>query len=145
MWAVDDQFCVQPKCSCSETILSYLKLVDRAGVTARKIRDVPSHRYNHLTRKTDSLSEWPATGPSQTDLFGALKAANPKLDEHLRFRQLILQTLYIRMEMEQTKSLFGSLAATPRPKIGRNDPCPCGSGRKYKHCCLNKPSRLSDA
>jgi hypothetical protein len=24
------------------------------------------------------------------------------------------------------------------PKIGRNDPCPCGSGRKYKHCCLNK-------
>ena len=21
------------------------------------------------------------------------------------------------------------------PKIGRNDPCPCGSGRKYKHCC----------
>ena len=22
-----------------------------------------------------------------------------------------------------------------RPKIGRNDPCPCGSGRKSKHCC----------
>ena len=20
-------------------------------------------------------------------------------------------------------------------KIGRNDPCPCGSGKKYKHCC----------
>jgi uncharacterized protein len=20
-------------------------------------------------------------------------------------------------------------------KIGRNEPCPCGSGRKYKHCC----------
>ncbi|KAB1441280.1 type I methionyl aminopeptidase [Pseudodesulfovibrio senegalensis] len=24
-------------------------------------------------------------------------------------------------------------------KIGRNDPCPCGSGRKYKQCCLGKP------
>jgi SEC-C motif domain protein len=24
------------------------------------------------------------------------------------------------------------------PKTGRNDPCPCGSGKKYKHCCLNK-------
>ena len=24
------------------------------------------------------------------------------------------------------------------PKIGRNGPCPCGSGRKYKHCCLPK-------
>ncbi|MBN1648071.1 MAG: SEC-C domain-containing protein [Spirochaetales bacterium] len=21
---------------------------------------------------------------------------------------------------------------------GRNDPCPCGSGKKYKHCCNNK-------
>ena len=23
------------------------------------------------------------------------------------------------------------------PKVGRNDPCPCGSGKKYKKCCLN--------
>jgi len=23
----------------------------------------------------------------------------------------------------------------PNPKIGRNDPCPCGSGKKYKKCC----------
>ena len=32
-------------------------------------------------------------------------------------------------------------AATYRrsvPKIGRNDPCPCGSGRKYKQCCAGK-------
>ena len=27
---------------------------------------------------------------------------------------------------------------------GRNDPCPCGSGKKYKHCCaLLKKDRLS--
>jgi len=24
-----------------------------------------------------------------------------------------------------------------QPKIGRNDPCPCGSGKKYKKCCMN--------
>jgi hypothetical protein len=34
------------------------------------------------------------------------------------------------------------LLAPPAPvraavKVGRNDPCPCGSGRKYKHCCLD--------
>lgn len=23
-------------------------------------------------------------------------------------------------------------------KVGRNDPCPCGSGKKYKQCCMNK-------
>jgi uncharacterized protein len=31
-------------------------------------------------------------------------------------------------------------AATPtirrlEPKTGRNDPCPCGSGKKFKQCC----------
>lgn len=26
------------------------------------------------------------------------------------------------------------------PGIGRNDPCPCGSGKKFKHCCLGKES-----
>lgn len=25
-----------------------------------------------------------------------------------------------------------------KQKIGRNDPCPCGSGKKYKHCCMGK-------
>jgi len=24
------------------------------------------------------------------------------------------------------------------PKVGRNAPCPCGSGKKYKNCCLKK-------
>ena len=23
-------------------------------------------------------------------------------------------------------------------KLGRNEPCPCGSGKKYKNCCLGK-------
>ncbi|MBV9179910.1 MAG: SEC-C domain-containing protein [Acidobacteria bacterium] len=26
-------------------------------------------------------------------------------------------------------------------KIGRNDPCPCGSSKKYKHCCPAMPHR----
>lgn len=25
-------------------------------------------------------------------------------------------------------------------KPGRNEPCPCGSGKKYKKCCLNNPA-----
>ncbi|MEM1182721.1 MAG: SEC-C metal-binding domain-containing protein [Acidobacteriota bacterium] len=29
-----------------------------------------------------------------------------------------------------------------RPKIGRNDPCPCGNGRKYKKCCGRKASAI---
>jgi len=33
--------------------------------------------------------------------------------------------------------LRGSAPAAGR-KVGRNDPCPCGSGKKYKKCCLNQ-------
>jgi hypothetical protein len=28
-------------------------------------------------------------------------------------------------------------------KIGRNALCPCGSGKKYKHCCIEKTSSMS--
>lgn len=31
-----------------------------------------------------------------------------------------------------------------KKKIGRNDPCPCNSGRKYKKCCLNKMGAFSE-
>ena len=31
-------------------------------------------------------------------------------------------------------------------KVGRNDPCPCGSGKKYKKCCIPvyKPQSLEE-
>ena len=29
--------------------------------------------------------------------------------------------------------------ARDEPRVGRNDPCPCGSGKKFKKCCMNKP------
>src|SRR5262245_3858827 len=31
-----------------------------------------------------------------------------------------------------------------RMKIQRNDPCPCGSGKKYKQCCLGKDEQKKD-
>ncbi|HAO21754.1 MAG: hypothetical protein BWK80_28225 [Desulfobacteraceae bacterium IS3] len=41
--------------------------------------------------------------------------------------------------------MFPPSSSQPRlagkQKIGRNDPCPCGSGKKYKKCCLMKKQR----
>jgi len=31
------------------------------------------------------------------------------------------------------------------PKTGRNDPCPCGSGQKYKRCCMDKDQAAEHA
>jgi uncharacterized protein len=41
----------------------------------------------------------------------------------------------------QPMQQLGVTAAKTIPKVGRNDPCPCGSGRKYKRCCLIRGSR----
>ncbi len=34
------------------------------------------------------------------------------------------------------------LLPPPKKKIGRNDPCPCGSGKKFKKCCIKKQDLL---
>jgi len=36
------------------------------------------------------------------------------------------------------KLLAYQFTTVPKQKVGRNDPCPCGSGKKYKKCCINK-------
>ena len=37
--------------------------------------------------------------------------------------------------VEQAQSVATPQISKPSPKVGRNDPCPCGSGKKYKKCC----------
>ena len=44
----------------------------------------------------------------------------------------------IRYEGVDEDTGNGGAAATGTRRVGRNDPCPCGSGRKYKKCCLGK-------
>lgn len=41
-------------------------------------------------------------------------------------------------EKEYKSSFHGELTVIKGEKVGRNDPCPCGSGKKYKKCCLGK-------
>jgi uncharacterized protein len=36
------------------------------------------------------------------------------------------------------------VASNPYKNVGRNDPCPCGSGKKFKKCCLNKDGLIAD-
>ena len=45
-----------------------------------------------------------------------------------------------QLKTPRIKKRFGLPAEAPRSgaKVGRNDPCPCGSGKKYKKCCYPK-------
>ena len=93
----------------------------------------------------------------------SLKIQNPieEMDENTEVNLgYDLETLYKNMvdakadwlyELPQWNSIFSeekrkelyleqkkSGTVVKGPKIGRNDPCPCGSGKKYKHCCGRK-------
>lgn len=53
------------------------------------------------------------------------------------------------MSEKDLEKMFRAMERTLNPpirkkKIGRNDPCPCGSGKKYKFCCMNKPKEPVD-
>jgi SEC-C motif-containing protein len=47
-----------------------------------------------------------------------------------------------RWFFENGEALVPKPVVRDAPKIGRNEPCPCGSGKKYKKCC-GAPSRTS--
>lgn len=41
-------------------------------------------------------------------------------------------------EKPSSKSVVVNKKPEPKKKIGRNEPCPCGSGKKFKKCCIKK-------
>jgi len=47
---------------------------------------------------------------------------------------------YRTTKINPRMALRKSVVTSPRSvmEVGRNDPCPCGSGKKYKNCCINK-------
>jgi len=77
-------------------------------------------------------------------LMNTLRNAHPDLDEHLKLGHSILKDLDRRQEIERLNARLRPHPAPPRPKVGRNDPCPCGSGRKYKCRCPNKAPQTAD-
>jgi uncharacterized protein len=49
-----------------------------------------------------------------------------------------LSALWQRQSPERRVPPAETARTLATPKAGRNDPCPCGSGRKYKKCCMGK-------
>jgi len=82
-----------------------------------------------------------------------ISVINEKLDKEFSFETLLKEykSEYLKSKIYSSATvLFCSKAftqvfdvlSTPRPeqtpttgKVGRNEPCPCGSGKKYKNCC----------
>jgi SEC-C motif len=79
--------------------------------------------------------------PEMPDIFGKRK----EQEERQKARQKELNELAANYKKNKSRGTLeegGKVVPFKRdsPKVGRNDPCPCGSGKKYKKCCLNKNS-----
>jgi len=127
-WLVDDQYCVNPNCSCQEVVLSFFQL--RLFAEPSRIPTEPnlSIRYAYNTGRIEPLPGAEDGRLSGQEFVEALRKVPPDLNSLLAKRQALLQRLYRRASRGKTIQLQA-------PKLGRNDPCPCGSGKKYKKCC----------
>jgi preprotein translocase subunit SecA len=88
--------------------------------------------------------QMPEIDPDIEEFFNALKGKN--IDEILANMPEIPEDMEekdadtIMQELEaQTELLKKEFEAKQRKKVKRNEPCPCGSGKKYKDCCGKSP------
>jgi preprotein translocase subunit SecA len=61
----------------------------------------------------------------------------PKQQEGLEMVQVVKKE---EMYTNKDESAIKKPVRRTESKVGRNDPCPCGSGKKYKQCCISKVS-----
>ena len=101
---------------------------------------IRTKRYRDIIISTEQEeSNWYFSGVEEnSDGKSGWDKGNMKQDQELRLLEAVCvqheidhlngMTIYDReMKLEPTKV---------EKKVGRNDPCPCGSGKKYKKCCL---------
>lgn len=118
-----DLYCVAPSCCCGEVVVDFVPIVPRGAASPGAVR----------VAKTGTATLEPEHERHRVRLerlWAAFCVRHPRHVERFARRSTIMQ------------GLAGRIVSTPRAaierrtaRVGRNDPCPCGSGRKYKKCC----------
>jgi hypothetical protein len=133
-YLVEDMYCPNPDCRCNEVVLRFIErteepertlLIDpvviRLGFGGHVDLDV-GHGYTEA-QATGVFEEW--------------RRHNPDVIETLKARYRDVKDIGSRILSGGKKRGAPAVpsAAEPSGKPGRNAPCPCGSGKKYKRCC----------
>lgn len=122
LYEVLDLHCAKPGCPCGEVILDFQTVVPRGGP---HLGDVRIHGSGAVTLAPNSRH------PQRfADVWAAFQKRHPSFRDWLARRAALVQEVAARI-VPDTR---GQRAAA-QPKVGRNDPCPCGSGKKHKKCC----------
>ena len=128
MWFFDDKYCSNPKCLCNEAMLTFYKIDDSKQTQEAEFAvrmnlnnfkydvEFNENEQNQIAEIIKSLRN------SQPEVFGILKR---RYKEVKNASKAIIKKFSLKEKKEEQ----------PKIEIGRNDPCPCGSGKKYKKCC----------
>ena len=110
------------------------------GCLSFKGKGIHTKRYDSVVIKTEqSESNWYFSG-AQNPIDGKgswEKTQQNKNDAEMR----LLETICVQHEIDHLNGVTIMdrqmvTTITKEKQIGRNDPCHCGSGKKYKKCCL---------
>lgn len=125
------------------TTLSYADLIREPRAQIKRLcrfADVPfDPRLEKLTSKELPLSPTTVTAPlpdkwkkNEKEILSILPLIEPVIK---RIERTVTEHEQIRTAAPPADVVATASDAIPKPaSVGRNDPCPCGSGRKYKHC-----------
>lgn len=120
-----DDYCINQDCDCSNATLTFISEdEDTSNTQATTIIDFDYKKLTWQARVTTP------NHPKPEALIAALTQSNAHWQTDIIARAELLKTLLQRF---QTQCHPPKVRTTP--KIGRNDPCTCGSGQKYKKCC----------
>jgi hypothetical protein len=141
-WIVDEEYCGDPDCSCRTVGLCFQCLPQSRFPWRRDYEAGPLATYDYTTRRFDTKRR---PGPGVTplpELVAAMKRDNPAFDAQVKGRHGQIKELCRRVLATVHAAKSPRVAQVP---VGRNILCPCGSGKKYKHCCALLPRDVRPA
>lgn len=132
-WMIDDQYCVNPGCTCKDAMIEFLRLTISADCIARVAQQTPAAVLDGRTGAFRPMHPPWTADPALDTLAQALLDAHPDVVRTLRKRRERLRLLFRNAAKAAARE--AAPARIVAPKCLPNSPCPCGSGKKFKKCC----------
>lgn len=128
-------YCTNNACDCQSLVAEIMALDEENGIIMKPLAQV---RYDWSSEETRCYPSF-AKGSPETPLAICLLDAYKNLIHNDEYQKRI-EDQYTRVKklaLDQGLKVTQHEKSLPAKTIGRNDPCPCGSNKKYKKCCLN--------
>lgn len=145
---VDDLYCLNPECDCQEVHLAFFRSSPTPDVALTAEHDflaklsLDGGHAKVVDRDRGVIAEAKAILAAWQRDFG-------DDFEELRFRykkvkEIARRSGVCRPHAARQSGVVSHEALPADDHAGRNDPCPCGSGKKYKKCCARRNDVLSE-